>query len=100
MDTKNQKVQLVFKRMLETRFADPVTAIDISLRHVCYGSAMGRLAIYDIMQEKDVVISDSQPQLIRGVSTRPYLKNFESWQTSYVHNSKIQFASQTDDDHN
>ena len=56
---KNPKVQLVFKKMLETRFADPVTALDLSLRHVCYGSAMGRLAIYDIKMDKDVVISES-----------------------------------------
>lgn len=54
--------------MLETRFADPVTAIDLSLRHVCYGSAMGRMAFYDIKFEKDIVICDSQTELIRGIT--------------------------------
>lgn len=69
MDNNPKKIQLVYKKMLETRFADPVTAIDLSLRHVCFGSAMGRLAFYDIKADKDVVISDSQPELIRGVSS-------------------------------
>ena len=55
--------------MLETRFADPITAVDLSLRHVCFGSAMGRMAFYDIRMDKDIVLSDSQPELIRGVST-------------------------------
>jgi hypothetical protein len=51
--------KLVFKKMIETRFADPVTALDLSARHVCIGSAMGRIAFYNIQQEKDIVISDS-----------------------------------------
>jgi len=70
MDKNPKKVQLVFKKMLETRFADPITAIDLSLRHVCFGSAMGRMAFYDIKNDKDFIISDSQPELIRGVSTK------------------------------
>ena len=73
MDKNPKKVLLVFKKMLETRFADPITAIDLSLRHVCFGSAMGRMAFYDIKNDKDFIISDSQPELIRGVSTKfPY----------------------------
>ena len=51
--------QLVFKKMIETRFADPVTALDLSSRHVCFGSAMGRIAFYDIVSNKDIVVSDS-----------------------------------------
>ena len=60
MDSKKQqKVELVFKRMLESRFADPVTAVDLSLRHICFGSAMGRIAFHDIKTDKDYVISES-----------------------------------------
>ena len=40
--------KLLFKTMIETRFADPVTAIDLSSRQVCLGSAMGRIAFYNI----------------------------------------------------
>jgi len=41
-------MSIVFKKLIETRFADPVTALDLSLRHVCFGSVMGRIAIYNI----------------------------------------------------
>ena len=68
-NSSTNKVQLVFKKMLETRFADPITAVELSLRHVAFGSAMGRLVFYDINNDKDIVISDSQPELIRGVSS-------------------------------
>ena len=64
----SNKPTLVFKKMIETRFADPVTALDLSLRHVCFGSAMGRIAFYDIQNNKDIVVSDSQPEIVRGVS--------------------------------
>ena len=63
-----KKKSLKFKKLIETRFADPVTALDLSARHVCFGSAMGRIAFYDIQNQKDIVISDSQPELVRGVS--------------------------------
>jgi hypothetical protein len=53
------KKQFTFKKMIETRFADPVTALDLSLRHVCLGSAMGRIAFYDILGDQNIVISDS-----------------------------------------
>ena len=55
----NKKMQLVFKKCIETRFADPITAMDVSLRHICFGSAMGRMAFWDIQKEKDFIISDS-----------------------------------------
>jgi hypothetical protein len=57
--------------MVETRFADPVTALDLTSKYVCLGSAMGRITFYDIQREKDIVISDSQPELVRGVSLVP-----------------------------
>jgi len=56
-----------FKKLIETRFADPVTALDISSRYVCHGSAMGRIAFYDINYKKDIAFVDCQPELIRGV---------------------------------
>jgi len=52
-------MSLEFKKLIETRFADPVTAIDLSLKYVCFGSAMGRIAFYNIQDKKDIVISDS-----------------------------------------
>jgi hypothetical protein len=57
-----------FHKLIETRFADPITAIDLSKHYVCHGSAMGRIAFYHIKDQKDMVISDSQPELIRGIS--------------------------------
>lgn len=59
---------LTFLRLIETRFADPITALDLSLRHVCYGSAMGRIAFFNIKDGKDTALSDSQPELIRGIT--------------------------------
>jgi hypothetical protein len=57
-----------FVKFIETRFADPVTAIDLSLQYVCYGSAMGRIAFYNLKDDRDLVLSDSQPELVRGIS--------------------------------
>lgn len=56
-----------FVKLIETRFADPITALDLSRRYVCHGSAMGRIAFYNIRDDKDIALSDSQPELIRGV---------------------------------
>jgi len=56
---KATPLKLAFKKLIETRFADPVTALDLSMKHVCFGSAMGRIAFYDIPNAKDIVISDS-----------------------------------------
>jgi hypothetical protein len=56
-----------FTKLIETRFADPITALDLSKKYVCYGSAMGRIAFYSIRDDKDIALSDSQPELIRGM---------------------------------
>ena len=56
-----------FLKLIETRFADPITALDLSSRYVCHGSAMGRIAFYSIKDDKDITLADSQPELIRGV---------------------------------
>lgn len=58
----------MFMKQIDIRFADPITALDLSCRHVCLGSAMGRITFHDIINKKDIVISDSQPEIIRGVS--------------------------------
>jgi hypothetical protein len=55
-------------KLIETRFADPITAIDISKKWVCHGSAMGRIAFYGLKDGKDMALSDSQPELIRGIT--------------------------------
>lgn len=48
-----------FEKLIETRFADPITSLDLSKRWVCYGSAMGRIAFYNIQEGRDVALSDS-----------------------------------------
>ena len=48
-----------FLKLIETRFADPVTAIDISERYICHGSAMGRIAFYSLKDDKDITLADS-----------------------------------------
>ena len=40
------KENLQFLKLIETRFADPITALEINGTHVCHGSAMGRIAFY------------------------------------------------------
>lgn len=57
-----------FEKLIDTRFADPITALDLSARYVGYGSAMGRIAFFDIKNDKDIALTDSQPELIRGIS--------------------------------
>jgi len=48
-----------FLKLIETRFADPITAIDISKKYVCHGSAMGRISFYSFAEDKDLVLFDS-----------------------------------------
>ena len=48
MESSQKQGSLKLIKMIETRFADPITAIDISLKYVCLGSAMGRIAFYDM----------------------------------------------------
>ena len=57
-----------FVKLIQTRFADPITAIDLSSKFVCHGSAMGRIAFYDLQSKHELVLFDSQPELIRGIS--------------------------------
>lgn len=57
-----------FLKLIETRFADPITALDLNKMYVCHGSAMGRIAFHNIQDDKDLVLSDSQPELVRGIS--------------------------------
>ena len=57
-----------FKKLIRSRFADPLTAVDLSKRYVCHGSAMGRIAFYDMQRDVELVLFDSQPELIRGIS--------------------------------
>ena len=57
-----------FEKMIETRFADPVTALDLSSKSGCHGSAMGRVAFYSIRDGREIALSDSQPELIRGIT--------------------------------
>lgn len=57
-----------FEKLIDSRFADPITALELSTKYVCYGSAMGRIAFYDIKNDKDIALTDSQPELIRGIS--------------------------------
>jgi hypothetical protein len=49
----------------------------VSLKHVCSGSAMGRITFYNIQEEADYIISDVQPELIRGVSIQIFLSSFK-----------------------
>lgn len=48
-----------FEKLIETRFADPVTALDVSKKYVAYGSAMGRIAFYSFREDKEIALSDS-----------------------------------------
>lgn len=64
----NEGRELKFQTLIETRFADPVTALDLSLKYVCFGIAMGRISFYSIPDQEERVMFDSQPELIRGIS--------------------------------
>jgi hypothetical protein len=57
-----------FINLIETRYADPITALDVSLKYICLGSAMGRISFYHLDECKELVLFDSQPELIRGIS--------------------------------
>jgi hypothetical protein len=48
-----------FLKLVETRFADPITALDLSNKYVCFGSAMGRIAFFSIPEQKELVLFDS-----------------------------------------
>lgn len=48
-----------FLKLIETRFADPITALELSKKYVCHGSAMGRISFYSFQEDKDLVLFDS-----------------------------------------
>ena len=56
------------EKFIRTRFGDPVTALDLSRSFVCHGSAMGRLAFYNLEQQKEFVMCETSQELIRGIS--------------------------------
>jgi hypothetical protein len=78
-----------FKKFIETRFADPITAIDISSHHIIYGSAMGRLGIYEIKNDKEMIFLEALPELVRGVRqiddpNRSHIQKKETSSTSVL----------------
>ena len=57
-----------FLKFVESRFADPITAIELSLTQIVYGSAMGRLAVFLINTDEEKSLFEGLPELIRGIS--------------------------------
>ena len=45
-------------KLIQSRYADPITAIDISNKYICHGSAMGRIAFYDLENKEELVLFD------------------------------------------
>ena len=59
---------LEFKKFISARFGDPITALDLSKKFVCHGSAMGRIAFYNLEIDSESVLAETSPELIRGIS--------------------------------
>ena len=59
---------LEFKKFIRTRFGDPITALDLSKKFVCHGSAMGRIAFYNFEQNNEIILAETSAELIRGIS--------------------------------
>lgn len=57
-----------FLSFREIRFADPVTAIKLSVSHLFYGTAMGRLVFYSCKDKTETVPLEYLQELIRGIS--------------------------------
>ena len=59
---------LEFKKFIRVRYGDPVTALDLSKKFVCHGSAMGRIAFYNLEAEREQIMAETSPEIIRGIS--------------------------------
>ena len=59
---------LELKKFISARFGDPITALDLSKKFVCHGSAMGRIAFYNLETDSESVLAETSPELIRGIS--------------------------------
>ena len=59
---------LEFKKFIRTRFGDPTTALDLSKKFVCHGSAMGRIAFYNLEHNTEFIMAETSAELIRGIS--------------------------------
>jgi hypothetical protein len=54
-------------KIFETRFADPITAIELNSKGLMHGSIMGRLVYYSFINGKEIQITEVSEELIRGV---------------------------------
>ena len=59
---------LELKKFVRVRFGDPITALDLSAKFVCHGSAMGRIAFYNIETDTESILAETSSELIRGIS--------------------------------
>jgi len=56
-----------FLKLIEIRFADPITAIEFNDKAFLCGSIMGRIVYYNFLEDKEIQITEISEELIREV---------------------------------
>jgi len=63
---KNELYSLSY--LIETRFADPVSAIGMNEINVVIGSMMGRIAVYNLFDKKTILLAELSSENITGIT--------------------------------
>ena len=64
--TNKEKYSLV--KLLEIRFADPISSIKLTKNFVVMGTMMGRVTLYNISNQKTVVLSDLNSENVSDIA--------------------------------
>ena len=69
MERKNKKISLI--RLLDIRFADPISALSLIEKYVIFGTMMGNITLYSIPDNKIYILSELSSENIVDISFSP-----------------------------
>ena len=69
MEIKNKKITLI--RLLDIRFADPISALSLIENYVIFGTMMGNITLYSILENKIYILSELSSENIVDISYSP-----------------------------
>ena len=69
MEKKTKKISLI--RLLDIRFADPISALSLIDTYVIFGTMMGNITLYSIQDNKIYIVSELSSENIVDISYSP-----------------------------
>lgn len=53
--------------LIETRFADPISSLDMNEKYLVIGTMMGRIIVYSFMNKKNILLAEHSSENITGI---------------------------------